>query len=113
MKSPDYTSKPASEHTRAFNGSAVTPLDPEDFTRAQRGFIASLEDTKITDAQGRQAGDIGRYAFLQGDATTFPTSPLSRAIPDGLLLIHSPLKQLLALVTNSSPSILGIAQLLL
>jgi alkyl sulfatase BDS1-like metallo-beta-lactamase superfamily hydrolase len=68
MKSPDYTSKPASEHTRAFNGSAATPLDPEDFTRAQRGFIASLEDTKITDAQGRQAGDIGRYDFLQGDA---------------------------------------------
>ena len=68
MKSPDYTSKPASEHTRAFNGSAATPLDPEDFTRAQRGFIASLEDTKIADAQGRQAGDIGRYAFLQGDA---------------------------------------------
>jgi alkyl sulfatase BDS1-like metallo-beta-lactamase superfamily hydrolase len=68
MKSPDYTSKPASEHTRAFNGSAATPLDPEDFTRAQRGFIASLENTRITDAQGRQAGDIGRYAFLQGDA---------------------------------------------
>jgi alkyl sulfatase BDS1-like metallo-beta-lactamase superfamily hydrolase len=68
MKSPDYTSKPASEHTRAFNGSAATPLDPEDFTRAQRGFIASLDDTRITDAQGRQAGDIGRYAFLQGDA---------------------------------------------
>ena len=68
MKSPDYTSKPASEHTRAFNGSAATPLDPEDFTRAQRGFIASLEDTKITDALGRQAGDIGRYDFLQGDA---------------------------------------------
>ena len=68
MNSPDYTSKPASEHTRAFNGAAATPLDPEDFTRAQRGFIASLEDTKITDAQGRQAGDIGRYDFLQGDA---------------------------------------------
>ena len=68
MNSPDYSLKPASEHTRAFNGSAATPLDPEDFTRAQRGFIASLEDTKITDAQGRQAGDIGRYAFLQGDA---------------------------------------------
>jgi hypothetical protein len=28
----------------------------------------NLEDTKITDAQGRQAGDIGRYDFLQGDA---------------------------------------------
>jgi len=68
MNSPDYTSKPASEHTRAFNGSAATPLDPEDFTRAQRGFIASLEDTKITDALGRQAGDIGRYDFLKGDA---------------------------------------------
>ena len=68
MNSPDYTSKPASEHTRAFNSSAATPLDPEDFTRAQRGFIASLEDTKITDALGRQAGDIGRYDFLKGDA---------------------------------------------
>lgn len=68
MNSPDYTPKPASAHTRAFNASAATPLDPEDFTRAQRGFIASLEDTKITDAQGRQAGDIGRYDFLQGDA---------------------------------------------
>jgi alkyl sulfatase BDS1-like metallo-beta-lactamase superfamily hydrolase len=68
MNSPDYTSKPASEHTRAFNSTAATTLDPEDFTRAQRGFIASLEDTKITDAQGRQAGDIGRYNFLQGDA---------------------------------------------
>ena len=43
MKSPDYTSKPASEHTRTFNGAAATPLDPEDFTRARRGFIASLE----------------------------------------------------------------------
>ena len=68
MNSPDYTSKPASEHTRAFNGAAATPLDPEDFTRAQRGFIASLEDTKITDALGRQASDIGRYDFLKGDA---------------------------------------------
>ena len=68
MNSPDYTSKPASEHTRAFNSSAATPLDPEDFTRAQRGFIAALEDTKITDALGRQAGDIGRYDFLKGDA---------------------------------------------
>ena len=68
MSTPDYSSKPASEHTRAFNSSAATPLDPEDFTRAQRGFIAALEDTKITDAQGRQASDIGRYDFLQGDA---------------------------------------------
>ena len=68
MNSPDYTPKPASEHTRAFNSSAATPLDPEDFARAQRGFIAALEDTKITDALGRQASDIGRYDFLQGDA---------------------------------------------
>ena len=68
MSTPDYSSKPASEHTRALNGSAASPLDPEDFTRAQRGFIASLEDTKITDALGRQAGDIGRYDFLKGDA---------------------------------------------
>ena len=68
MNSPDYSLKPASEHTRALNSSAATPLDPEDFTRAQRGFIASLEDTKITDALGRQAGDIGRYDFLKGDA---------------------------------------------
>jgi alkyl sulfatase BDS1-like metallo-beta-lactamase superfamily hydrolase len=68
MSTPDYSSKPASEHTRALHASAASPLDPEDFTRAQRGFIASLEDTKITDALGRTAGDIGRYDFLQGDA---------------------------------------------
>ena len=68
MSTPDYSPKPATEHTRALNSAAVTPLDPADFTRAQRGFIASLENTKITDSQGRQAGDIGRYEFLQGDA---------------------------------------------
>ena len=45
MSTPDYSSKPASEHTRVFNSSAASPLDPEDFTRAQRGFFAALEDT--------------------------------------------------------------------
>lgn len=64
----DYTQKPASEHTRALNSSAETPLDPDDFTRAERGFIASLDDTRIVDSLGRQASDIGRYAFLHDDA---------------------------------------------
>ena len=65
---PDPSSKPASEHTRARNGAAFTNLDPADFDRARRGFVAALADTNVTDDQGRTASDIGRYSFLAGDA---------------------------------------------
>ena len=68
MNTPDNSAKPASEHTRSINALAETSLDPEDFTRAQRGFIATLEDPRIVDSAGRTTSDIGRYGFLQGKA---------------------------------------------
>jgi alkyl sulfatase BDS1-like metallo-beta-lactamase superfamily hydrolase len=65
---PDPSPKPASEHTRARNAASFTALDPADFDRARRGFVASLADTNITDPQGRRVSDIGRYAFLADDS---------------------------------------------
>ncbi|MFM8562334.1 MAG: alkyl/aryl-sulfatase [Acidimicrobiia bacterium] len=65
---PDPSPKPASEHTRARNAASLTALDPADFDRARRGYVASLTDTNITDPQGRRVSDIGRYAFLTDDA---------------------------------------------
>ena len=65
---PDPSSKPASAHTRALNSSAMTPLDPADFDRARRGFIAAIESGVINDSAGRRASDISRYGFLSDDA---------------------------------------------
>ena len=60
----DLSPKPASDYTRAKNSRAATPLDPEDFTRAKRGFIAALADTRIVDPEGRRVTDVGDYGFL-------------------------------------------------
>ncbi|NDE80532.1 MAG: MBL fold metallo-hydrolase, partial [Actinobacteria bacterium] len=65
---PDPSSKPATTHTRALNASAATPLDPADFDRARRGFIAAIESGVINDSAGRRASDISRYGFLSDDA---------------------------------------------
>ena len=65
---PDPSSKPASAHTRSLNASAATPLDPADFDRARRGFIAAIESGVINDSAGRRASDISRYGFLSDDA---------------------------------------------
>ena len=65
---PDPSPKPASKHTRARNAASFTALDPADFDRARRGFVAALSDTNIADPQGRRVSDIGRYAFLADDA---------------------------------------------
>lgn len=67
--SDDWTSpKPASDHTRRRNSDIVVDLDPADFDRARRGFIASIPDGRVTDQQGRRVWDISRYGFLAGDA---------------------------------------------
>ncbi|NBO54809.1 MAG: MBL fold metallo-hydrolase, partial [Actinobacteria bacterium] len=63
----DISPKPASTHTRAKNASAATELDPDDFTRAKRGFIASLKQTKIVDSEGRRVTDVGDYEFLNDE----------------------------------------------
>jgi alkyl sulfatase BDS1-like metallo-beta-lactamase superfamily hydrolase len=65
---PDSSPKPATAHTQALNATAATPLDPADFDRARRGFIASIESGLVTDSAGRRASDISRYGFLSGDA---------------------------------------------
>ena len=62
--------KPATDHTRAANASVRFDLDADDFTRADRGFIAAIPDGRITDpATGRNVWDISRYSFLADDAT--------------------------------------------
>jgi alkyl sulfatase BDS1-like metallo-beta-lactamase superfamily hydrolase len=63
----DLSPKPASTHTRAKNASAATELDPDDFARAKRGFIASLKQTKIVDSEGRRVTDVGDYEFLNDE----------------------------------------------
>lgn len=42
--------------------------DSRDFERADRGFIATFEDTVILDANGQTAYDPGAYSFLEGAA---------------------------------------------
>ena len=42
--------------------------DQADFERASRGFIASLEDTKIVNSNGSPVYDFGAYDFLDGPA---------------------------------------------
>ena len=61
----DISQKNATTHTASFNRSQEFDLDPADFDRAQRGWIASLADVHVRDSQGRTASDIGRYEFLQ------------------------------------------------
>ena len=64
---PD-TPKDATEHTRVANRSVTFDLDPADFDRARRGWIASLDDVVIKDSQGRRASDVSRYGFLDGES---------------------------------------------
>ncbi len=49
--------------------------DRSDFDDAERGFVATLEPLKITDAEGRIVFDLSGYEFLDG---TVPT-PWTRA----------------------------------
>lgn len=64
--------KPATEHTRRRNASARVDLDPDDFVRADRGFIASLPEGRVVDpATGRAVWDVARHAFIT-DAAAAP-----------------------------------------
>jgi alkyl sulfatase BDS1-like metallo-beta-lactamase superfamily hydrolase len=60
--------KPASSHTRSHNQHVTIPLDPEDFTRADRGHIASIPGGRIEDGNGRMVWDISKYDFVADDA---------------------------------------------
>ena len=63
----DPRPKDATPHTRDRNRAQTFDLDPADFERARRGYVASLSDVHVTDAEGRTASNIGRYSFLDDD----------------------------------------------
>ena len=65
MNSHDLSPKNASRYTSERNRSVEFELDPADFERARRGFIASHPTGLITDDNGRRVSDISAYEFLQ------------------------------------------------
>ena len=60
--------KDASAATRARNRAVSFDLEPADFDRARRGWLASIPGGLVVDDQGRRVSDISRYEFLQDDA---------------------------------------------
>lgn len=62
--------KPASEHTRRYNTEAATRLpmtDRRDFDDADRGFVATVDDTAIRGESGRPIIDYDTRAFITDD----------------------------------------------
>ena len=61
--------KPATEHTKRVNTSVEFDLDPEDFARVDRGFIAAIPDGHVTHPEtGRTVWNMSNYAFIADDA---------------------------------------------
>lgn len=80
MKSPDYTSKPASEHTRAFNGSAATPSTP----KISRGLNeVLLRHLKTPRSPMRKADKRATLVVMPSFKATHPTLciPICGATP--------------------------------
>lgn len=67
MNSPDNSPKPATIHTAERNAAAYSSRDHADFERAQRGWMAAIEDGRVVNHQGRRVWDISNYAFLAED----------------------------------------------
>lgn len=66
-----YGFTPATSYTLEANSALLAQLpfeDKQDFTDANRGFIAKLPDLKVVDAQGKNIWDRPAYDFIQGDA---------------------------------------------
>jgi len=68
--SPDAGSvlKPASLHTCSANAALAATLDFSDescFDDAERGFVGSIPDARITSANGRVVWDMSAFAFLE------------------------------------------------
>jgi alkyl sulfatase BDS1-like metallo-beta-lactamase superfamily hydrolase len=60
--------KPASPYTCAVNAAQAARLDFSDdscFDEAQRGFVATIPDARITAADGRVVWDLSAFAFLE------------------------------------------------
>jgi alkyl sulfatase BDS1-like metallo-beta-lactamase superfamily hydrolase len=62
---------PATEATRAANVRAAARLTPDFAAEAEwahRGFIGTIADGVIRDAEGRIVWDVAQYGFLEGEA---------------------------------------------
>ncbi len=65
---PGSVLKPASLHTCQTNAAQVARLDFSDescFDDAQRGFVGSIPDARITTPDGRVVWDLSAFAFLE------------------------------------------------
>src|SRR5712691_4697645 len=75
MATREHAAQDATPITRAKNLAALDALpfeDTEDFEDAGRGFIGSLPEVEIKNAQGRVVWSLREYAFL-AEATAPPT----------------------------------------
>jgi alkyl sulfatase BDS1-like metallo-beta-lactamase superfamily hydrolase len=70
--------KDATRFTEGANKALLNELswdDTQDFELASRGFIASLDDPVITDANGRPVWDLNAYPFLEDEAAPPSVNP--------------------------------------
>ena len=69
--------QPATAHTVAANVTAGERVpDPSDLARVQRGHVASLAESTISNTDGRKVFDVGAYDFLRkGDAAPDTVNP--------------------------------------
>lgn len=78
-KKPDVTMpKEASAHTCAHNKSVLGQMpfgDTQDFTDAARGFIATLPEVEIRNAEGRVVFTLKEYAFLSAEEAPDTVNP--------------------------------------
>jgi len=63
---------------RSISTAELDYSDVRDFELAERGFIATLENTKITDENGKLVYDFGAYDFLSGAAPASVNASLWR-----------------------------------
>jgi len=70
--------KDATEATRQANAAVLTKLpfaDHQDFDDAQHGWMGTLDNSKILDAQGNVVWDTNSYAFLKQGAAPATVNP--------------------------------------
>lgn len=70
--------KDATDYTKKINAEYLKFLDfanKDDFTDAQRGFIAALPDGKIVAADGRVVWDLNKYDFIKTDVVPDTVNP--------------------------------------
>ncbi len=70
--------KPATEATRRAHAEVLRDLpfaDVQDFADARRGFVATLPEPVVRNAQGRPVWNLGDYAFIDGEASPATVNP--------------------------------------